>query len=627
MRGPGPRRGFGPGVPGPDFRGPGRGPGPRPGPGFRAREPEELLASPWLWDLAADDPAANPQVLKGHSREITSTLFSMDGRWLVTASRDSTVRCWDLDTNRVGSDAVVLRSDGPAWNLAMSSDGRWLMAAGDTGTPRLWDLQAADVIGHSNELRGHSGPCRQGFFAPGNDWLATVSADSIRVWDLAAFPRRTNDVIVRQTRPGGPHRTRPHVDRLSVSPDGRWLVGMTGGGTIRLWDVDTPTAKEIPIEGLGGPATTFTISPNSRWLAVVGQDGALHLGELSGTTPDATIITHQKHHKNIRWLQISRDSRWMISGDVDGVLNRWDLSTVQPSESPVTFGGHDGSITRFVLSRDGHQLVAAHQNGAIRLWDISASNPATSEIVLAGDGPFVRNLAISPEGQWLFAAADESKPRLWDLKSDAKRPNLIDIPWQPGPGRPVAFSPDSRWLLVGDSKHERDQTKQIHLWDLTYERFPTPSLVLDGHGPISFSRDGHWLAASNQGVVHLWQMSADDVRGSMEVLTSHSTERSTVSRLSFSADSQWLLDTGGASVHLWDLLSEDRSTGCVELQGHDSHVLDMAISPNGRWLFTSSGNQAVDRWNLRFEDLLDTARHIAGREFTAEERQRHSLPR
>ncbi len=257
---------------------------------------------------------------------------------------------------------------------------------------------------------------------------------------------------------------------------------------------------------------------------------------------------------------------------------------------------------------------------------MSTSNPAKSEIVLAGNGTFVRNLAISPDGHWLIAAADESKPNLWNLTSDTKRPNLIDIPWQPGPRRPVAFSPDSRWLLVGDADHDQKETQHVYLWDLTYGRFSTPAMVLDGHGPIAFSRDGHWLAASNQGAVHLWRLTADDVPGSVEVLRIHTTEGGTVSRLSFTADGQWLLGTGRASVHLWDLLSDNRSTGSVELRRHDSVILDTAISADGRWLFTSSGNQAVDRWDLRLEDILADAKRIAGRDLTEAERRRYSLP-
>ena len=41
-----------------------------------------------LWDLSANNPAADPLVLRGHEGRVTGVAISPDSRWLVTGSDD-----------------------------------------------------------------------------------------------------------------------------------------------------------------------------------------------------------------------------------------------------------------------------------------------------------------------------------------------------------------------------------------------------------------------------------------------------------------------------------------------------------------------------------------------------------
>jgi|SRR5271165_2250017 len=45
-----------------------------------------------LWDLSAKDPAANPVVLRGHEAPVSAVAINPDNHWLVTGSADHTAR-------------------------------------------------------------------------------------------------------------------------------------------------------------------------------------------------------------------------------------------------------------------------------------------------------------------------------------------------------------------------------------------------------------------------------------------------------------------------------------------------------------------------------------------------------
>lgn len=91
--------------------------------------------------------------ITGHQKDVTSVAFSPDGRYIVSGAQDTTVRVWDVNTQRpVGPPLTVFRG---VTSVAVSPDGRIIVAGLNDGTirtwpgPAVWSAQLCDKLTHT----------------------------------------------------------------------------------------------------------------------------------------------------------------------------------------------------------------------------------------------------------------------------------------------------------------------------------------------------------------------------------------------------------------------------------------------------------------------------------------------
>jgi WD40 repeat protein len=162
-----------------------------------------ILASFTPLSIAKQKPPSltDPPILKidtgGHKAIIRDTFFTRDGRYLVSASDDKTVRVWDVQTGktvRIIRGQIGKGHEGKIFAAALSPNEQWLAVGGwmdSVKNYKLIDLGAIRIIdfvtGHVKELlKGHEGATFGISFSSDNRLLISGSSDKIaRIWDVA----------------------------------------------------------------------------------------------------------------------------------------------------------------------------------------------------------------------------------------------------------------------------------------------------------------------------------------------------------------------------------------------------------------------------------------------------------
>ena len=110
----------------------------------------------------------------------SSAAFSPDGKRIVSASADNTVRIWDVET---GKEIRKFEKHTDQVNsAAFSPDGKRIVSASDDKTVRIWNAETGEEIHRFEE---YSNDVRSAAFSPDGKLVVTADADfSVRIFDV-----------------------------------------------------------------------------------------------------------------------------------------------------------------------------------------------------------------------------------------------------------------------------------------------------------------------------------------------------------------------------------------------------------------------------------------------------------
>jgi platelet-activating factor acetylhydrolase IB subunit alpha len=201
-----------------------------------------------LWD--PNDEYKNIRTLPGHDHSVSAVRFipsgaagsPSSGNLLVSASRDKSLRIWDVST---GYCVKTIRGHAD-WvrDVSPSFDGEYLVSAGNDNTARIWRTTSgepqATLLGHEHHIECcvFAPPASYGYLAtlagqkkpppPSSsaEFVATGARDkSIRLWDARGTLIKTlvgHDNWVRG---------------LVFHPGGKYLLSVADDKTLRCWDL------------------------------------------------------------------------------------------------------------------------------------------------------------------------------------------------------------------------------------------------------------------------------------------------------------------------------------------------------------------------------------------------------
>lgn len=304
--------------------------------------------------VVSEEPLA---VLEGHENVISALEFTPDGRQLVSASWDKTLKVWNVAGGSLAGTLPGHRD----WvmDVWLSPDGKTIASASQR-TVKMWSRESMSESSSGPELGGAS--VNSLAFSPPGQLIATGGRNgAARIWNLSEF--------------GNPARLtgfESWVSQVAFTPDEKRLVTGTRTGRVRVFDVAS-----------------------------------------------GKLVREQTVHEDRQVMELSIDPGGDVLL-TSGYEQRAVLWNLQTGAKITELTGHRGIVTSSAWSQAGDVLATGERHGSVHLWNAN-DYQLIRKIIAHPDqrlGFSVTAMAISPDGKVLATGSYDKTIKLWRLATD-----------------------------------------------------------------------------------------------------------------------------------------------------------------------------------------------------------------
>jgi WD40 repeat protein len=283
-----------------------------------------------------------------HSNAVSQIAVSADGRLLASASRDKSVRLWNIAT---GKRQAILRLPTGATAVAFSPDSKMLVYATADHKITFWEVATGKELRTLEAKHPDGGPWQM-VFSPDGKTLVTWGFEDRqpKVWDVLTG-------TVRFKLSG------PFIWSVAFSPDGGLLATATSDDVVELWDMTTGKKRKT-FHGHDGRVRSVAFAPDGKTVASGGsRDRMIRFWDVATGKQGAAL---ERQTGDTWCVAFAPDGNTLLSWSEGSPFTLWQPS----SERKLTTLMSRPRVDRWALTPDLRTL-AILDNGTIAVVDLA----------------------------------------------------------------------------------------------------------------------------------------------------------------------------------------------------------------------------------------------------------------
>ena len=515
-----------------------------------------------LWDVATQSTL---RTMEGHTGIVLTVDVSPDGKMIASGSSDRTIRLWDVPNSDPISTIKV--HDTAVTSMATSKDGSLTATGDDKGLIRVW-ANAVSGAASSGTPPAQPKPSRE---------IAIGRAISRIAWrndnkQLAAGCDDGSVIVVNLAADGSSKKARliahdGEVTGLGFTPNNQSIFSCGADGYVRRWPTTIP--QSLTFEGLPKAAAAVAIHPNGSLIAVVGQDGT---AKILKRADGAIVHTLEGLAGTITDVAFNRTGNQVATLGSDQVVRVFDVST---GKSVLATAPAKSSLTAVIFSTDGKDIIVGTERGDVLAH--AFTEPYRFRSLSKRPKP-VRAIATTSDGSQLMFAGDDQ--RIWIRDSSTEKTERgVDFD---AAVTAVAISSNNSTIAVGLASGA--------IVTVDAKSLEQTGLSAGHTSPvrrIAFNTSGTQLVSSStDGTTRLWDLKAQ------AAVQSFGDESNPIVDIALQNDNKSIVTAhADGKVHVETIAAQ------LVHRADDGRVNDLSIASNGSQYATAGEDGTVKLWN------------------------------
>ena len=318
-------------------------------------------------------------------------LCEPDGRRIAIGCDDASVRIYDVTNGKGNEPTQVLlghKNGFSVFGVDWNQDGRCLLSAGGDGSVRLWDTMAVGPFGEVATLSiGESNTENQKTVPP--------PAGPVKIPEGAA---ETPDMSVPGIRPEtAPYSSgaalavyRGHVPSapvwsVSFSPSGYYFATAAADATARIWTTDRTIPVRLCTGHTASNVNCVEWHPNCNYIITGSDDKTCRLWDIQ---TGRTVRLLSGSRSGINAVKISPNGRYAVGADYSGIVTMWDLGSgrkvteIRAPQREKALSAGNPMVHALTFSPCSTALATGGDDCCVRVWDIRSDSLANSPVML-----------------------------------------------------------------------------------------------------------------------------------------------------------------------------------------------------------------------------------------------------
>jgi WD40 repeat protein len=520
-------------------------------------------------------------VQSGHYAPVMSIDYSADGKFIITGSKDKTLKLWEVATGR--EIRTFTGHTKSVTGVKFSPDGSKVVSVSYDQFAIVWSVKTGNqIISFKDSLD----EIRNAIFTPdGKQILTGGHKTNAILWDI-----KTGKKIREYHKK--PSTCYQCIPSLQFNIDGSQLITGSGDRTAIVWNVittDTIKTYHYSKGSCSSCPSSAAYSNNAKYIAVGEGSGQLNIVDAYTGNIIYTLIEDESYKS----VQFSANNKYIAAViGYYGVLKIWE---VKSGKEVLSIKNKKG-IKDVSFSPDGKNIAVANTNHTASIWNINSQKEILQLKGIVNRPPTPRlnesqiyyldklnEVRLSPDGNLLAFFKRSNNAVLWDLNTGKASKKLV--------GHKelitcLSYSPDNKLIATGSL----DRT--VILWDITTGQ---PIKELKGHSAmlfsVEFSKDGKQLVSNSwDGTSVLWSVETG------KIISRFNVHSSSPYSAAITPNGLYLI-TGGLDKAL-KLTEIDTRVTVKEFVGHTAVAGDICFSNDDNVFATAGWDKKVCIWDV-----------------------------